>query len=172
MGRVGACSLSGCRMAAMRRLLGLLVCLPVACYSQGIPREYCNGRRCPADAPDCDYKTKRCYYHYGKGCDIGGAGSCCSNSVCERRTPHAPVCTERGYCHPPSYQPTGPGCTIYRGRVECSIDMDPDMDRCPPNRECFWKYTAGADSGKMAWSGGGLSELDKCAILGRCRGLG
>merc|ERR1712183_195270 len=152
MGRVGACSLSGCRMAAMKRLLGLLVCLPVACYSQG----------CPSHAPDYDRATGRCYYHYGKGCDIvrttnpDEAGACCSNSVCERRTPHAPVCTERGYCHPRSYQPTGPGCTKERGRVKCDIDSSA-ASACPQTRDCS-TYTAGAEPRKSTFSGGGTAR--------------
>merc|ERR1712179_602237 len=75
MGRVGACSLSGCRMAAMRRLLGLLVCMPVASYSQwATPRESCywdgEYHRCPSRAPDCYDAKGLCYYHYGKGCDM------------------------------------------------------------------------------------------------------
>merc|ERR1712112_217348 len=160
MGRVGASSLSGCRMAAMRRLLGLLVCLPVACYSQG----------CPSHAPYYDRRTDMCYYHYGKGCDIGGAGSCCSNSVCERRTPWAPVCTERGYCHPRSYQPTGPGCRKERGRVKCDI-VPSAASACPQTRVCGpLTHAAVAKPRKSTWGGGGLSYADKCAMVGGCGG--
>merc|ERR1712055_854605 len=142
MGRVGACSLSGCRMAAMRRLLGLLV----ASYSQwATPRESCywdgEYHRCPAHAPDCDRATGLCYYHYGKGCDIvrttnpDEAGACCSNSVCERRTPDHPVCSEKGYCQKPNYRPTGPGCRKERGRVKCDIDPDA-ASTCPKPQDC------------------------------------
>merc|ERR1711910_226716 len=178
MGRVGACSLSGCRMAAMRRLLGL----PVACYSQG----------CPSHAPDYDRATKMCYYHYGEGCDIGGPGSCCSNSdcrgrgervceqrqggvVCEEGKNHCeyrqggvvcekgalenfcyqkstPLCSERGYCRKRSYQPTGPGCTKERGRVKCDIYPDA-ASACPQNRECSYHEVADAVTRKRTFSG-------------------
>merc|ERR1712112_502406 len=179
MGRVGACSLSGCRTAAMRRLLGLLVCLPGACYSQD----------CPSDAPDYDRDTGQCYYHYGKGCDIvrttnpDEANACCSNSDCERRTPHwlsvnfsqdYPVCSERGYCKKPNYRPTGPGCTIERYRVKCDLS-EHYLDNCkvypaPYSRVC--EYASEAEPTKSTWAGGGLSYADKCAMLGGCHGQG
>merc|ERR1711936_481210 len=104
MGRVGACSLSGCRMAAMRRLLGL----PVACYSQG----------CPSHAPDYDRATKMCYYHYGEGCDIGGPGSCCSNSDCRGRGEH--VCEVRQGERVCEQRQGGVGCE--EGKTIANID--------------------------------------------------
>merc|ERR1712055_113959 len=175
MGRVGACSLSGCRTAAMRRLLGLLVCLLGASYSQwGIPRESCyyDGEydRCPAKAPDCDDDTGLCYYHYGKGCDIGDAGSCCSNSECERRTPDHPVCSERGYCQKPNYRPTGPGCRKERGRVKCDLSEHTGSCIVRPGRlprgGTICEYASVAEPRKSTWGGGGLGYADKCAMLG------
>merc|ERR1712112_113373 len=174
MGRVGACSLSGCRTAAMRRLLGLLVCLPVACYSQDqdyYDQDY-NSQGCPSHAPDYDRATEMCYYHYGKGCDIVRTTNpdellaCCSNSDCDLRpplflsdnfSPDYPVCSERGYCRNRSYQPTGPGCRKERGRVKCDIHPDGTI-ACPQNRVCVPNQTAGGVTRKRTFSGGGTAR--------------
>merc|ERR1712226_565008 len=88
-------SLSVSRMAGMRRLLALLVCIAFYSVATALPQ---GGGGLEA------LRSKG----VKRGCGSGKTGACCSSSDCPQ---WAPICSEHGYCQLSSYKPqtTGQG---------------------------------------------------------------